>query len=273
MPPRADRRRGRVGARRPFCHRGVDDPEIIFAHDSQVELVSLLNARSAVKSRFIVATSSAHGCASTGSDDERRGGDAGAGAGTTVEPLRRGSGTATASGGWFACRRRAGGLAASGRAACPRNRRWMACVGVGGGGVGASVVRPRGRELAPRGREVDPRAVHAEVDQQRLRFTQRAHKVVMAAGREDEILETAVVGRPRAQLSPPFPSAAQRPDRPPRYRTGSICGRFPVRPRTSISIPADRADPEPCHASSHAEILPLRKRVPYAASVSILQPF
>jgi hypothetical protein len=91
--------------------------EIVFPHDSQVELVSLLNARSAVKSLFIVAMSSAHGCASTGSDDDVGGGDAGARAGTAVEALRRGSGTATVSGRRFVGPRRAGGLAASGRVA------------------------------------------------------------------------------------------------------------------------------------------------------------
>jgi len=49
---------------------GGADLEIVFADDSQVEFISLLKARSAVKSRFIVAMSSAHGCASIGSADD-----------------------------------------------------------------------------------------------------------------------------------------------------------------------------------------------------------
>jgi len=49
---------------------GGADPEIILTGDSQVEFLSLLKARSAVKSRFIVAMSSAHGCASIGSADD-----------------------------------------------------------------------------------------------------------------------------------------------------------------------------------------------------------
>jgi hypothetical protein len=116
---------------------GGVDPEIIPADDSQVEFISLLKARSAVKSRFIVATSSAHGFASTGSVDERRGDGPGTGAGTAVVPLRRGSGTATAAGGWFACRRRAGGLAAGGMAVVRETAGGGRFAG-GGGGVGAN---------------------------------------------------------------------------------------------------------------------------------------
>ena len=119
-----------------FCDRGCR-PGDHFADDSQVEFISLLKARSAVKSRFIVATSSAHGFASTGSADERRGDGPAAGAGTAVVPLRRGSGTATAAGGWFACRRRAGGLAASGMVVVRETAGGGRFMG-GGGGVGAS---------------------------------------------------------------------------------------------------------------------------------------
>ena len=58
---------------------------------------------------------------------------------------------------------------------------------------------PLGRAAASSRRadaRFDARAVHAQVNQQRPRFTQRSHQVVMAAGSEDEILETAVLGRP-----------------------------------------------------------------------------
>src|SRR5690242_8422128 len=85
--------RSRVGSGDPF-RGGAVDAEILFAHDSQVEFLSLLTARSAAKSRFIVAMSSAHGRASGGPAEARRGDAARVGAGTAVVPLRRGSGTA-----------------------------------------------------------------------------------------------------------------------------------------------------------------------------------
>ena len=194
MPPRAGRPRGRVGTRRPSVIGGVD-PEIIFARrfSGRIRIVtqSAQRRQESIHRRDVIGPRLREHGIGRRTPGRRAGRRCGNGRGATAPWQRNGHGSRRR----FACRRRAGGLAASGMAGCPRNRRWLAVHG--GAAAGSARARSAARPPAPAARTRGSRARGPRRGRPAATAsTQRPHEVVMAAGSEDEIFETAVFGRP-----------------------------------------------------------------------------